>query len=84
MEIVERGEPKKRWPREFTTSCCSSVLLLEPGDILRDTDYLGDFNGYFINCPVCGSQPAIPGDMKQDGDRWQVEQRRIQEAQREG
>jgi hypothetical protein len=74
MKIIKRGEPSEAWPREWETPCCKSTLEIEPGDILRNTDYTGSFSSYFVNCPVCGQQPDVPHHWKHEGDRWREAQ----------
>lgn len=83
MKIVKVGNVAMRWPREWETQCCQSTLELDPQDIREDSDYAGGFNGYYINCPVCGKQPEVPGDVKHDGDRWLKEQKRIETGEDE-
>lgn len=80
MKIIKKGEEDKSWPREITAPCCKAVLEIEPDDIKRDTDYTGDFNGYFIDCPSCGGQPAIDTSVKYDADRWKRQQERRVDA----
>jgi hypothetical protein len=74
MEIVEAGTPEKRWPREWRTPCCQSLLKIAPEDIKHNTDWTGDHTSWFINCPVCGAQPDVPDSFKRDADRWLSQQ----------
>lgn len=76
MEVVERGDPAKEWPREHRAPCCQSLLKLDPEDIHENLDYTGGHSSWFINCPVCGEQPDVPAALKHNADRWKAAQGR--------
>lgn len=80
MKIIEKGEEDKSWPRRFDAPCCKAVLEIEPEDIKRDTDYTGDFNGFYIDCPSCGGRPSVPAGVAHDAERWERQQARREEA----
>jgi len=60
MRVVKFGAAPAVWPREFECPHCKSVLALDRADVKRNTDYLGDFSSYYIDCPVCFEQPDVP------------------------
>ena len=77
MKVITKGDVSKAWPRRHTTPCCKSVLEVSPEDIKHNTDYTGDHTSWYIDCPVCGSQPDVPDEMHYAGQRWVTQQGRI-------
>lgn len=73
MQLIQAGRTEQAWPRQITLRCCDAVVIITPEDIKTDRDYTGDFNGYYVDCPSCGSQPGISESMKSDGDRWRAD-----------